>query len=168
MTDQQVPTKKILKRSAQTTVNCSKEAAFDYISSSTKLHEWLKKSGAIPGAKNVEILEGPYDFVGARRKVIFESGDSAIEQLISFHPPGNYAYRITDFSNFLSKMSKAAYGQLWFDNENGETRITWEYSFTYRNIFAHIFLSLFLTMTYKKFMRKSLANAKAEIEKMEG
>jgi len=69
------------------------------------------------------------------------------------------------FSNFLAKMSNAAYGQLWFDNEGGKTRITWEYSFTYRNIFARMFLSMFLSLLYLKFMKNALKNAKVQLEK---
>jgi hypothetical protein len=56
MTDKTIPTKGILKRSVNTTVKCSQEDAFALISSSDELHLWLKKCGAVPGAKSVEII----------------------------------------------------------------------------------------------------------------
>jgi len=161
----QIPTTGILKRSAQTLVNCTEQEAFDFISSSTKLHEWLKKVRAVPGAEKVTLLDASYDQVGQRRLITFQGGDTAEEQLLTYHPPGNYSYRISKFSNFLNKWAKCAYGQLWFDHVEGKTRITWEYSFEYKNIFTRMALSLFLTFVYKKFMRVSLENAKAELEK---
>jgi hypothetical protein len=162
--DEAVPKKGILKRSAQVTVNCDKPLAFKFISSSEELPNWLKKSGAIPAALNAKIIKGPYNFVGAKRKVIFDGGDSAIEELMTFNPSSNYSYSITEFSDFLRFLTKEAYGQLWFDTIDDKTRITWEYSFSYRNIFARAFLSLFLSMVYKKFMKNSLLEAKGYIE----
>lgn len=163
--DVPVPEKGILKRSAKVLVNCTPEQAFDYIASAEKLPDWLKKKGVIPGAESVDIVKGPYNFVGARRKVIFQGGDSAFEQLLSHHPPKNYSYRITKFSNFLKKLSDAAYGQLWFDEVGGQTRITWVYSFTYKSFLSRVFLSLFLSLSYRKFMQASLKNAKEQLEK---
>ncbi len=161
----EIPTSGILKRTAQVLVDCTEQEAFDYISSSTKLPEWLKKVGAVPGAEKVEMLDASYDKVGQARIITFQGGDTAEEQLLTYNPPGNYSYRISKFSNFLKKLSKAAYGQLWFDHVDGKTRITWEYSFSYKNIFARMALSLFLTFVYKKFMRVSLENAQKELEK---
>jgi len=124
----------------------------------------LKKVGAVPGAEKVELLDDSYDKVGQARIITFQGGDTAEEQLLTFNPPGNYSYRISKFSNFLKKLSNAAYGQLWFDHIDGKTRITWVYSFSYKNIFARMALSLFLTFVYKKFMRVSLDHAKKALE----
>jgi hypothetical protein len=161
----EIPTSGILMRKAQVLVNCTQQEAFDFISSSAKLPQWLKKVGAVPGAKKVTLLESSYDQVGQCRVITFHGGDMAEEQLLTYNPPGNYSYRISKFSNFLKKLSDAAYGQLWFDRVDGKTRITWEYSFSYKNIFARMALSLFLTFVYKKFMRVSLENAQKAIKK---
>lgn len=159
-----IPSNAKLKRKAVVLVNTDTETAFKFISSSEKLGEWLKKSPPIPGAKSVEILEGPYNFVGAKRIVHFEDGDTAQEELISYHPSSNYAYKISSFSNFLGKLSNAAYGQIWFDQLDNQTRITWEYYFTYRSVVARIGLSLFLIIGYKRFMKNSLLHAKTVLE----
>lgn len=161
----EIPTSGTLKRSAQTLVDCAEQDAYDFISSSAKLPKWLKKVGAVPGAEKVDLLDASYDQVGQKRIITFQGGDTAEEQLLTFNPPGNYSYRISNFSNFLKKLSNDAYGQLWFDHIDGKTRITWEYSFSYKNIFARMALSLFLTFVYKKFMRVSLENAKKALEK---
>ena len=159
-----VPKKGILKRSASVLVACDKSTAFNFISSESELPNWLKKVGPIPAALNAEILKGPYNFVGARRKVFFDGGDTVVEELMTFNPYANYSYSVTEFSNFLRFFSKKAYGQVWIDRIEDQTRITWEYSFSYKNILARLILSLFLTLLYKKFLKKSLENAKGYIE----
>ena len=165
MTDQAIPKKKILKRRVQVAVECDETTAFDFIGSGPKLPSWLKKSGKIPGCTGVEVLEGPYDHIGARRKVSFEDDSTAIEELLTYNNPANYSYRINEFSGSIKKLTDAAYGQCWFDTIDGETRISWDYTFTYKNLFGRAILSLILTFSYKKFMRKSLENAKAILEK---
>ncbi|MGB5378130.1 SRPBCC family protein [Muriicola sp.] len=159
-----VPKKGILKRSAQVLVDCDRSTAFDFITSNSELPNWLKKVGPIPAALNAEILKGPYNFVGARRKVFFDGGDTVVEELMTFNPSANYSYSVTEFSDFLRFFTKKAYGQVWFDRINDQTRITWDYSFSYRNILARLILSLFLSLLYKKFLKKSLENAKGYIE----
>jgi hypothetical protein len=161
----EIPTSGILKRSAHVMVDCTEQEAFQFISSSSKLPQWLKKVGAVPGAEKVDLLDESYDKVGQRRVITFQGGDTAQEQLLTYNPPGNYSYRISKFSNFLKKLSDAAYGQLWFDHVDGKARIAWEYAFTYKNIFARMALSLFLTFVYKKFMKSSLENARIAMEK---
>ena len=124
----------------------------------------MKKSGPVSAVKSVDVIEGPYDHVNATRKVSFENGDTIQEELISWHPYANYAYRVTKFSDFLKKFTKEAYGQVWFDTWGKQTRINWVYSYRYKNFFAHLVLLLFNRMVFKKFMNASLANAKTQLE----
>lgn len=161
---QTIPTKGVLKKTAEILVRCDQQTAFDFISSSDELPLWLKKYSIIEGARNIEIIRGPYNDVGACRKVFFDKGDSIIEELMTYNSPLNYSYSVTKFTNPFRFLTKAAYGQLWFDINDHQTRITWEYTFTYRNFFARIFISLFMTLLYKKFMQRALNNAKGVIE----
>jgi hypothetical protein len=159
-----VPTIGVIKETVSVLVDCTKERAYNYVSGSEQLPDWLKKSGPISGVSFVEIIKGPYTQVGAKRKVTFEDGDTVQEELISYNPYANYAYRITAFSDFLRKLTNAAYGQLWFDRIDDKTRITWMYSYTYKNTFSRIILWLFNTLLFKKFMQKGLNNVKVHIE----
>lgn len=160
----EIPTEKILTRKAKVKIKCDDATAFEFIASGEKLPSWLKKSGAIPGASGVEVTEGPYNKGGAKRNVKFENGDTVKEELLSVNSPGNYSYQVTEFSNFFRFLTDSAYSTIWFDNKKDDTEVTWSYSFTYKNIFARMFLSLFLSVAYKKFMRKNLANAKLVLE----
>lgn len=164
MEERRIPTTQVLTRKASILVNCDLHTAYEFISSGEKLPLWLKKSGPVPAATGVEVLEGPYDHPGARRKVQFVGGDSLIEELMTLDPPASYNYSVTQFTNFLEKLSGQAYGQLWFDHIDGQTRITWAYSFHYKNVLKRMILFLFLTFVYKKFLNQSLQHAKAAIE----
>ncbi|HSC52732.1 MAG TPA: SRPBCC family protein [Phnomibacter sp.] len=159
-----VPKKHIVKVQASQLVHCSKEIAFKYISSSQKLQGWLKKSGPVASIKQVVALTSAYDYVGAKRKIIFDNDAVVQEELISFHPYANYAYRVSKFNDFLKKITDAAYGQIWIDRVADTTRITWVYSYSYKNLLGRIFLWFFLQLAFKKYMQNGLRNAANAIE----
>lgn len=159
-----VPLKNVVTSQATVLVDCTRETAFQFISSSEKLSSWMKKCGPVHSVEMVEVLEGPYDHIGAKRKVIFDNGDTIVEELIQRNPFANYAYRVTAFSNFVGKLSKQAFGQVWFDRVDKQTRIHWVYSYTYSGFFGKLLLLLFNKMVFRKFMQHSLDNAKAQIE----
>ena len=160
----QIPTKKSVKTMAQVEMDCSKKTAFEFISNSDELPRWLKKYGNIHAALNTEILSESYDFIGAKRKVYFNGGDSTIEELLTYNPHANYSYKIYDFTNAIKKFTDAGFGQFWFDRVGNKTRVTWVYTFSYKNIFSKIILKLLLKFVFKKFMYNNLVNAKNYIE----
>lgn len=159
-----IPKKKIIHIEAQTTVDCSKKTAFEFIISNDELPNWLKKSGMVNSALNAEVLTGTYDHIGAKRRVHFDGGESTIEELLSYNPHANYSYKISEFTNIMRKFTSHAYGQLWFDTIDDKTRITWEYSFTYKNLVSRLILGILLPKKFKKFMEQSLENARLYIE----
>lgn len=159
-----IPKKGLLTLVAQTTINCSKREAFEFISSNDELPNWLKKSGMVHAALNAEVLTGTYLNVGARRRVYFDGGNSVLEELLTYNPHANYSYKISEFTNIISRFSTHAYGQFWFDREDDKTRVTWEYSFSHKNAVSRIILGLMLTKSFRKFMEQSLQNARMCIE----
>ena len=164
-TEQQIRPGKLLQTNAEVVVVCDEEIAFAYISGNSELSTWLTKCGPIAGAKNVEVIAGPYTKPGAIRKVVFEDGNSVTEELISYSPFSGYTYSVSHFSNFFRYLTAKVYAQLWFDKLDDTTRIKWVYSFTYKNVAAKIFISLFLPLFYKKFMQQALDTAKLQMEK---
>ena len=162
--DQKIPTTKILQTSAQATIRCTKEEAFKYIASSEKLSDWLTKVGPIHGIEKVELVSTHYSKVGDKRKATRGDKATFTEELISVHPYANYAYQISNFSDFFKYLTEKAYGCLWFDTIDDKTRVTWVYAFTYKNIFGRLFLALFVPLFLKKYLQKGLNNAKEYIE----
>lgn len=162
-----IPNRKVFKRTAEVLVKCNQQTAFNFISSSDQLPLWLKKYRLIEGTKNVSIIKGPYNDVGAKRKLFFDSDDSVVEELIAYNYPLNYSYSVTQFSSVFKYLTKAAYGQIWFDVNDHETRITWEYTITYPNFFSRIMIALLMPFILRNFMKQSLTNAKGVIENMD-
>jgi Polyketide cyclase / dehydrase and lipid transport len=160
-----IPVSGVIKEKAVILVNCDPPTAYTYISGSTELPDWLRESGPISGVKSVDIIEGPYDRPGARRTVLFHNGDTVQEQLLTCHPFSRYEYRVAAFSDFLRKLTDAAYGQFWFEPSGGQTKITWMYSYTYKNNYSRLILWLFNGLFFKKFMQNGLHNAKVRLEK---
>jgi hypothetical protein len=158
--DVAIPARGVKKVSASVLVDCDKKTAFQFISSASQLSNWLKKSGPVSGARSVTIVKGPYDHDGAIRKVEFESGDSVQEEIIKYDPFVSYAYQVTAFTNFFRKLTDMAYGELWFDRYGDRTRITWVYAYTYKNLFAGLFISIFNALVFRKFMQKGLDHAR--------
>ena len=159
------PPEKALHRSAEIDINASIQTVFNYISSSEKLPEWLKKCGPINGAIKVEVVKGPYSFVGATRTVDFDNGDTLVEELTSYDPVTSYSYSVTHITNSLNKLTRAGYGQWWFTNNNSGTHLKWTYSFVPNNFLAGVVLSIFLSLFYTRFMNHSLKLAKASLER---
>jgi hypothetical protein len=162
--DIKLPASGLIKTSAQTIIKCNAQTAFDYISSSTELTNWMKKVGAVQGCKVVEIIQAPYNQVGAKRKVIFNDNSSVVEQLLSFHPYAHYSYQVTKFSNFFKHLCSKAYGQVWIDAVDDKTRVNWVYAYTSKNILVRPIVWLFTKIVFKKFMKTCLHNAQQQIE----
>ena len=162
--EQKVPSTRILHTSATTTVNATRPIVYNYITNSKKLPLWLKKKGPVQGIQSVEQFDTIYSEVGNKRKVITGDDSTFIEELISINPYANYSYQISQFSNFFKYITDKAFGNIWFDTIDDKTRITWVYSFTYKNVFAALFLSLFMPLFLKKFLQNGLNNLKGIIE----
>lgn len=150
---------------ADVTVDCSKEVAFDFISSGAELPNWLKAFGKIPAALIGKNITATYNKPGDRRIVEFDHGESVHEEMFDYNRPANYSYRVSNFSSIFNKFSEEAYSVMWFDTIDDKTRITWEYMYTAKNFFARFLLKLILRfIKYEEFMETSLANAKDYIE----
>jgi hypothetical protein len=163
-----IPTKGVVTRTASIEIACDKGAVYHYIINYKVLPEWLKKYGPIHGVRDTVINTASYTFVGANRTIHFDNGDSIVEQLIFLDPPSYYAYTVTKFSNFFKFLTDIAYGQCAFEETGGSTKVTWIYTFTCRNVLARIFLSVFMEIVYVGFLNRSLALAKAQLEKPVG
>ncbi len=160
-----IPTKGVIEMQAQVIVDCSKEIAFNFITSGAELPNWLKKVGKIPAALNAENLGKTYNKSGDQRIVYFDGGESVHEELLTFNPFANYSYKASKFTNVLKKFSDEAYSQVWFDTMDDQTRITWNYIYTAKNFIARFLLKFILRLIkYEEFMEESLENAKDYIE----
>jgi hypothetical protein len=163
-----IPTEGAVTRTASIEIARDVGAVYHYIIDYKVLPEWLKKYGPIHGIRDTVINTASYTFVGANRTIHFDNGDSIEEQLIFLDPPGYYAYKVTKFSNFFRFLTDVAYGQISFEQRGGNTKVSWTYTFTCKNLLAKAFFPVFMETVYVGFLNRSLALAKAELEKAAG
>lgn len=161
-----IPVRNAIKQKASVVVASSAEDAYLYISSSELLKEWLSRSGPIAGVKGVEVIEGPYDRPGAKRVVTFNDGATVQEELLACDPYAAYVYKVTDFSDFLRKLTDVAYGEFWFEREDGRTRISWHYTYIYKSGYGRVVLWLFNLAFFGRFMQHGLNVARRRIDGM--
>lgn len=160
-----IPTNGVLVRTAEIDVANSRETVFKYISGGEALPAWLKKCGPVNGVVKTVVNKGPYTTVGASRTVYFDDGSTIVEQLTEFDPFSYYAYSVTDITNALRHLTNLGYGQWWFEERAAVTHVKWTYSFVPKNVVARLFLSVFLSLFYKKFMNQALQLAKGQLER---
>jgi hypothetical protein len=163
-----IPTDGVVTRTASIEIARDLEPVCQYIIDYKVLPEWLKKYGPIHGVRDTVIHSASYTFVGANRTIHFDNGDSIDEQLIFLDLPAYYAYAVTKFSNFFRFLTDVAYGQIAFEQRGANTKVTWTYTFTCKNLFARAFLAMFMEMVYVGFLNRSLALAKSNLEKPKG
>lgn len=159
-----LPTSAVVTTSASIVIARDRPSVVAFVIDSDALPQWLQKYGPIHGVSHTVIERGPYNFVGARRKIHFDNGDSIIEELTSLNLPDTYTYRVTQFSNFFRFLTDAAHGECAFAEVAGGTQVTWNYAFTYRNFIARLFFTVFLPLVYRGFMNQCLRLAKGVLE----
>ncbi len=158
------PTKGAVTTSASIDIQCDLDPAYAFVSNSEVLPQWLEDYGPIHGVKYTVIERGPYSFVGARRKIHFDDGSSLVEELTSMNGKADYTYRVTEFTNVFRHLIKVAHGQCAFEKTPTGTKVTWNYSFTCKNIFGTLFFMGFVPLVYLGFMKQCLRLAKGVLE----
>jgi hypothetical protein len=133
----------------------------------------LLKYGPIPSVTSTTGQTGPWDVVGNSRVVHLADGHTARESVTGYQRSSYFAYRVSDFDNFLGRLATDAGGRWWFtDGPNGSTDITWTYTFNARNRLAGITLLPIVKIFWRGYMRQTITTlselAVAEVQTFHG
>jgi Polyketide cyclase / dehydrase and lipid transport len=125
----------------------------------------LRRYGPVPAPKESHIIDGPWERVGARRKVVLDNGGTLVEEVTAYDRPALYAYRIDDFHFFVKGLSSSGTG-VWqfYRTAAGKTRVVWTYSFEPRSRGTRSLLDLGMSWFYRPYMRRGLEEAKHLLE----
>ncbi|MEU0556723.1 hypothetical protein [Dactylosporangium sp. NPDC006015] len=138
-------------------VAAPRAALFDWFIS-IPLPRILLKYGPIPSVASTTGQTGPWDVVGNSRIVHLADGHTARESVTGYQRSSYFAYRVSDFDNFLGRLAADAVGRWWFaDGPNGSTDITWTYTFNARNRLAAIALLPIVKIFWRGYMRQAVA-----------
>jgi hypothetical protein len=123
--------------------------------------------GPVPAVTATTEQSGPWDAPGSSRTVHLADGNTAHEQVTDCEPSNYFAYRVSDFSNFLRRLASEARGQ-WRFTSAGEdaTDVVWTYSFTARSILARLILLPIVRLAWRGYMRAAMQafSGLAEVE----
>ncbi len=137
---------------------------FDEWSWSTSLDSVLKGTKRISRVVRTEIIEGTWGEVGARRRVIMEDGNEAVEEILENVRPTLFRYQVWGFTNRGRILTNYAIGEFRYSEDSGKTKVKWTYSFHRRFLLAAPFLSRFVKTDFSEFMRNALQTIKQKAE----
>jgi hypothetical protein len=130
-------------------------AAADYCDSfqKTPLEDILTvRTANIPRVTRTEPLRGTWWTPGARRRVVLEDGNSAVEEIIGRQCPGTFRYEVWNYTNDAGKYVKYAVGEFVVSPHQGATHVRWTYWFRPRGWPATWLLGSFVHGEYHDFM----------------
>ncbi|MCZ4500567.1 MAG: hypothetical protein JWQ74_3122 [Marmoricola sp.] len=126
--------------SSSTVVPASLDVAFAGVLDAPLENLFPERAGAIPAIKECTGQVGAWDTVGKTRTVVLADGTSNVETLVEYSRPGNYRYRLSDFTGPMKRLVAGVDGQFTFVPEGEGTRVTWSWSITPTNAGTRVVL----------------------------
>lgn len=134
-------------------------------SSNTPLEAVLTETSGIPSVLRTEMIQGTWNQVGARRRVVLNDGHFAAEEVLVNEQPGLFRYAVWGYTNYARFAVDYAVGEFQFEDVSGKTHIRWTYSFHKNSILSDIFLPNFVQSNWAAYMRNALQTMKHESER---
>jgi uncharacterized protein YndB with AHSA1/START domain len=145
--------------SRQVLIQAPPDAVFALVTAEDVLPRLLTGHGPLPGVVRTSDRSGPWDRPGSQRLVHMADGSTVREQVTRHEAPGQYAFRIWDFSHPLARrFVHDAHGTWQLQAVQGGTRVAWTYSFHAVNALAAIPLAGVGQTLWRNYMEVCLAN----------
>lgn len=110
-------------------------------------------------------VDGPrWGEPNSARKIFFKDGTVALERILSTDLPRSYHYQPWAFTNPVRLISDYATSTMSAHDENGKTRIVWDYGFHARYAFTKPFLQAFVSLDWKRNLENGLKALKAHLD----
>jgi Polyketide cyclase / dehydrase and lipid transport len=118
--------------------------------------KFLQPSPSIPKVDRTEMIDGTWFEAGAKRRVIFEDGNTAVERVIAYEPEV-FRYQIWGFTAPSRYLIDHVEGEIKYE-KSGETdtRFIWTYKMKPRAFFTTPLLERFMENDYAPFMKSGL------------
>ena len=131
----------------------------------TPLSKVLTPTEGVPAVARTVMLEGgdTWGEVGDRRRIELADGHFAVETVLS-STRNRFSYQVWGFTSPAGQYVSYATGEFVYEEQDGQTLITWTYRFKPNSLVSRIPLSLFVRNSFQGFMENGLANMKAGAE----
>lgn len=132
-----------------------------------------KSKGPVPAVINVTDQTGRWDEVGRSRRVHLGDGAVVTEEITLSNPSGGatltngkaeFGYKVYGFQFPFGLLTSEATGFWTFSKRDGETQITWTYTFTPTHLVTRPIMSLLIATFWKAYMTDGLAHVVRIIE----
>lgn len=129
---------------------------FAYATTPAAAVEFFRGYGLVPAIRAIAFLPGHAPRVGARREVLLADGSRLEEEIVAWEPPRLHAYRVEGFRPPLSWLTSGAEGRWTFETQPSGVRITWNYVYHLRGLWAWPLAAPIVKLGMRGAMRRAL------------
>ena len=154
-----------IQTNAQVTINDSIESVFDISTDCQNLPKFFTGYKAIPAIVSAKTVDGLPLHTGSTRIVHNGDGSSVEEIIVEVRRPTIQKYQlIKGLKPPFSWLVSIAFGSWLYETIDTRTKITWEFNFEVRNIFAYWIFLLLVKNPFQRSQEICLENIKSYIE----
>ena len=154
-----------IQTNAQVTINDSIESVFDISTDCQNLPKFFTGYKAIPAIVSAKTVDGLPLHKGSTRIVNNSDGSSVEEIIVEVRRPTIQKYQlIKGLKPPFSWLVSIASGSWLYEAIDTRTKITWEFNFEVRNIFAYWIFLLLVKNPFQRSQEICLGNIKSYIE----
>ena len=154
-----------IQTNAQVTINDSIESVFDISTDCQNLPKFFTGYKAIPAIVSAKTFDGLPLHKGSTRIVNNSDGSSVEEIIVEVRRPTIQKYQlIKGLKPPFSWLVSIASGSWLYETIDTRTKITWEFNFEVRNIFAYWIFLLLVKNPFQRSQEICLENIKSYIE----
>jgi hypothetical protein len=123
------------------------------------LSDLVQGSEGLPSVVRTHVLTGSFQYgderVGARRRVELSDGHFLAEEVLE-DTPQTFRYMIWGFTSYQRLAIDHAVAEFVFEDRDGETQLTWTYSFKPRWRILRPFVGRFVDSVWANLMKRAL------------
>lgn len=131
------------------------QKVFDYLLHAP-LEDWLHGYGQVPTVTATNNLTPKWGYVGARRRVVFGDGGTALEELVASDAGKGFRYVVWNFTNDTGKAAAYAVGEFTLTPSATGTHLRWTYKFRSRGFPYTWFLAPVVRGDFHAFQQKAV------------
>lgn len=130
------------------------------------LEDAIAETKRFPKVQNIVPLNPMnWDTAGARRRVEFDDGSAALEQILVADLPRRFHYVSWNYTGQAGRLLQYATGEFTFSAKDGGTQVTWTYAFSPKRNSSRWIVRRFANKDFREFMLKSFERMQATCDR---
>ena len=147
------PAEQLRRTTLSFTVNVPVAFMADWFGS-VPLQDMVEATDAIPRVVETQLLTEAWAGAGARRRIILENGDTALEDILVDDLPRSFRYIAWNYTTDAARFVEYGVGEFSMaPTGDHQTRVTWTYAFKPRCLLGRVFIGRFVETTWSDWMQ---------------